>query len=127
MDRRGPKRKSIDELRDRDLRVRVNERDLALLNAVQVMRGGERSKGETLRAILREEHERLEAEDRARQGQPPPRKRFEHGTFSGYNYHACRCFDCKQAWNAYQRDYQQRRKRERSVQVDVAESLPGED
>jgi hypothetical protein len=34
-----------------------------------------------------------------------------HGTRNGYQYHQCRCNDCRAAWAAYARDLR-RRKRE---------------
>jgi hypothetical protein len=125
LERRGRKAVSVDELRDRKVAFHVNERDLALLSAVQVLRGGDASKGATLRALLREEHERLEANPRLRtEGE---RKRVPHGTFSGYSYHACRCVDCREAWNSYQREYRNKRRLARLEQAGVADGLPTED
>ncbi len=110
--RRGPPRKTIDELRDRTVGFKVNERDLALLRSVQQLRRHS-SQGATLRILLEEEHARLEAEDAARKRQPAPRKPIPHGTFSGYQYHSCRCDDCRTAHNEYHAQYRERRRREK--------------
>jgi bisphosphoglycerate-dependent phosphoglycerate mutase len=31
---------------------------------------------------------------------------MRHGTLAGYNKHRCRCEFCRNAWNTYQRSYQ---------------------
>lgn len=28
-------------------------------------------------------------------------KKLKHGTVSGYNFHKCRCIECREAWRAY--------------------------
>lgn len=45
---------------------------------------------------------------------PRPRRPLEHGTYSGYNTHKCRCDQCREANNAYGRDYAARKRAART-------------
>jgi hypothetical protein len=39
-----------------------------------------------------------------------PKLPVVHGTMDGYNNHACRCPDCREAWRVYRKEWRERRK-----------------
>ena len=45
-----------------------------------------------------------------------------HGTFSGYNYHKCRCEACKETNREYQREYQRKRRQDPKYRARRAET-----
>lgn len=40
---------------------------------------------------------------------------LEHGTVRGYNYHACRCPQCRAAWMQYKLKWRQARREKQTV------------
>jgi hypothetical protein len=42
---------------------------------------------------------------------------FSHGTLNGYNYHRCRCDECRTAHNAYRRGARIRRAHDPAAQI----------